>query len=197
MRLEVECVLILAQPEPVLKCLATLLVIASRNNEWSQLHVDTPYLLYENVAGALQFLAKAFGFRKNGCQMSGPDGKINHAAMQLGEDLIMMGYPGAKYKNPNGNDLGCRHGFRAQADPGAHPGNESGHDSAVPWRAARLLAGEGLKSERCTHCNFVLPSTVFNFLADEIRQSEPMQLAGFSSAHVDGNPFGDAQPLTR
>jgi len=117
----------------------------------------TPYLLYENVAGALQFLAKAFGFRKNGCQMLGPDGKINHAAMQLGEDFIMMGYPGAKYKNPNGNDLGFRHGFRAQADSGVHPGNESGHDSAVPWRAARLLAGEGLKSERCTDCNFVLP----------------------------------------
>ena len=60
----------------------------------------TPYLLYENVAGALNFLAKAFGFRKHGIQMSGPDGKINHAAMKLGQDLIIMGYPGPKYKNP-------------------------------------------------------------------------------------------------
>lgn len=60
----------------------------------------TPYLLYEDVAGALKFLSKAFGFRKYGSQMSGPDGKINHAAMQLGDDLIMMGYPGPKYKNP-------------------------------------------------------------------------------------------------
>ena len=60
----------------------------------------TPYLLYEDVAGALKFLAKAFGFRKYGTQMSGPDGKINHAAMQLGDDLIMMGYPGLNYKNP-------------------------------------------------------------------------------------------------
>jgi len=32
--------------------------------------------------------------------MSRPDGKINHAAMKLGGDLIMMGYPGPKYKNP-------------------------------------------------------------------------------------------------
>jgi PhnB protein len=32
--------------------------------------------------------------------MSRPDGKINHAAMKLGDDLIMMGYPGPKYKNP-------------------------------------------------------------------------------------------------
>ena len=32
--------------------------------------------------------------------MSLPDGKIGHAAMKLGDDLIMMGYPGPKYKNP-------------------------------------------------------------------------------------------------
>ena len=63
----------------------------------------TPYLLYEDVAGALKFLAKAFGFRKYGTQMSGPDGKINHAAMQLGDDLIMMGYPGLNIKIQNGS----------------------------------------------------------------------------------------------
>jgi len=60
----------------------------------------TPYLLYEDVGGALKFLAKAFGFRKCGVQMLGPDGKINHAAMQLGDDLIMMGRPPSGYRNP-------------------------------------------------------------------------------------------------
>ena len=60
----------------------------------------TPYLLYEDVGGALKFLAKAFGFRKYGRPMSGPNGKINHAAMQFGDDLIMMGCPGRTYKNP-------------------------------------------------------------------------------------------------
>lgn len=60
----------------------------------------TPYLLYEDVEGALAFLSKAFGFRKYGRAMAGPDGKIQHAAMKLGDDLIMMGYPGATYKNP-------------------------------------------------------------------------------------------------
>jgi PhnB protein len=60
----------------------------------------TPYLYYEDLATALKFLAKAFGFRKYGAQTSGPDGKPNHAAMKLGDDLIMMGYPGPKYKNP-------------------------------------------------------------------------------------------------
>lgn len=60
----------------------------------------TPYLLYEDVGEALKFLKKAFGFRKYGATMTGPNGKIYHAAMQLGDDLIMMGYPGPKYKNP-------------------------------------------------------------------------------------------------
>lgn len=60
----------------------------------------TPYLLYEDVGEALKFLAKAFGFRKYGAPMIGPDGKVTHAAMKLGDDLVMMGYPGPEYKNP-------------------------------------------------------------------------------------------------
>ena len=60
----------------------------------------TPYLYYDDVAGALKFLQKAFGFRKAGPAMKGPDGKINHASMKLGDDLVMMGCPGPKYKNP-------------------------------------------------------------------------------------------------
>ena len=60
----------------------------------------TPYLLYEDVGGALKFLARAFGFRKYGAQMKGPDGKILHAAMQYGNDVIMMGCPGSGYRNP-------------------------------------------------------------------------------------------------
>jgi PhnB protein len=60
----------------------------------------TPYLLYEDVAGAMRFLSKAFGFKKSGSAMSGKSGKLTHAAMKLGDDLIMMGYPGPRYKNP-------------------------------------------------------------------------------------------------
>lgn len=60
----------------------------------------TAYLYYHDVAGALKFLAGAFGFRKYGVQMKGPGGKINHASMQLGDGLVMMGCPGPKYKNP-------------------------------------------------------------------------------------------------
>jgi len=60
----------------------------------------TPYLFYEDLAGALKFLSKAFGFKKYGKTMRGEGGRLSHAAMKLGKDLIMMGYPGPKYKSP-------------------------------------------------------------------------------------------------
>lgn len=59
----------------------------------------TAYLLYEDVRGALKFLAKAFGFKKQE-SMAGEDGKLNHASMTFGDDHVMMGYPGPDYKNP-------------------------------------------------------------------------------------------------
>jgi len=60
----------------------------------------TPYLYYEDVAGALKFLSRAFGFRRFGASMSAPDGTIRHAAMKLGADVIMMGCPGSGYRSP-------------------------------------------------------------------------------------------------
>ena len=59
----------------------------------------TPYLYYEDVGAALKFLAKAFGFRKFGRPMR-RGGKINHAAMKLGDDVVMMGCPPTDYRNP-------------------------------------------------------------------------------------------------
>jgi PhnB protein len=60
----------------------------------------TPYLLYENLPAALEWLAKAFGLRERSRQ-AGPDGKPTHAEMTLGEDgLILLGWPGPQYRNP-------------------------------------------------------------------------------------------------
>lgn len=60
----------------------------------------TPYLYYEDVGAALKFLAKAFGLRRHGVQMRGSDGRVNHAAMKYGSELIMMGRPPSGYRNP-------------------------------------------------------------------------------------------------
>ena len=60
----------------------------------------TPYLYYEDVDRALEFLARAFGFRSYGAPTRGADGKIRHAAMKCGGALIMMGRPPSGYRNP-------------------------------------------------------------------------------------------------
>jgi uncharacterized glyoxalase superfamily protein PhnB len=60
----------------------------------------TPYLYYEDVASAMRFLAKAFGFRRFGAVSRGRDRKINHAAMKAGSHVVMMGRPPTAYRNP-------------------------------------------------------------------------------------------------
>ncbi len=61
--------------------------------------VITPYLLYEDVGAALAWLGSAFGFRET-FRMPGPDGKVAHAEMRLGDGVVMMGCPGPHYRNP-------------------------------------------------------------------------------------------------
>jgi uncharacterized glyoxalase superfamily protein PhnB len=59
----------------------------------------TPYLYYEDVASALDWLARAFGFKER-MRMPGPDGGIMHAEMEYADGVIMLGRPGPDYKSP-------------------------------------------------------------------------------------------------
>jgi PhnB protein len=62
----------------------------------------TPYLLYKDVGKALDWLGKVFGFLEVGDRFERKDGTVSHASVVTheGGDVIMMGCPGAKYKNP-------------------------------------------------------------------------------------------------
>lgn len=60
----------------------------------------TPYLLYEDAGAAVAWLAKALGARKLRRPMVGPDGRVAHADLVLGDDAIMLGGPAAGYRNP-------------------------------------------------------------------------------------------------
>jgi len=51
-----------------------------------------PYLLYEDAAGAVDFLSRAFGFEETVRQGS-PDGRVDHAEMRLGDGEIHLGQP--------------------------------------------------------------------------------------------------------
>lgn len=59
----------------------------------------TPYLLYEDVAAALDWLAGAFGFRER-LRFAEPDGRVSHAEMEIGDSAIMLGGPGSDYRSP-------------------------------------------------------------------------------------------------
>jgi len=59
----------------------------------------TPYLYYADVAAALDWLARAFGFRER-MRMPGPDGGIMHAEMETADGVIMLGCPSPDYRNP-------------------------------------------------------------------------------------------------
>jgi uncharacterized glyoxalase superfamily protein PhnB len=59
----------------------------------------TPYLYYEDVAAALDWLDKAFGLAER-MRMPGPDGRISHAEVTHADAVVMLGCPGADYRAP-------------------------------------------------------------------------------------------------
>jgi PhnB protein len=48
-----------------------------------------PYLAYRDAPGAIEFLCKAFGFEER-YRYPMPDGRIGHAELQLGDDVIFL-----------------------------------------------------------------------------------------------------------
>ena len=63
-----------------------------------------PYLLYEDAAGALDFLSRAFGFQETFRSEDGE--RIAHAEMTLGEGRIMLGQPGEGFTSPKDRGVG-------------------------------------------------------------------------------------------
>jgi PhnB protein len=53
-------------------------------------HTLTPYMTVRDGARAIEFYKQAFGAVEKGV-MKGPDGKIVHAELRIGDSLIMLG----------------------------------------------------------------------------------------------------------
>ena len=58
-----------------------------------------PMIAYEDGVAALEWLARAFGFREL-TRMTWPDGTISHAEMAAGDGLIMLATPTPDYQGP-------------------------------------------------------------------------------------------------
>ena len=52
-------------------------------------HSVQPYLIFAGCVEAMEFYKKAFGARELMC-MKGPEGRVGHAEMQIGDSHIMM-----------------------------------------------------------------------------------------------------------
>jgi PhnB protein len=52
-------------------------------------HVVTPYLIIKGAAEAIEFYKTAFGAQEL-CRMPGPDGKVGHAEIKIGDSILML-----------------------------------------------------------------------------------------------------------
>jgi uncharacterized glyoxalase superfamily protein PhnB len=81
-------------------------------------------IAYEDASAALEWLAKAFGFRER-TRITMPDGSMRHAEMEIGDDgIIMLAEPDPHYQGPK------RHAETCEA---------TRHWSAVPYIIAGVL----------------------------------------------------------
>lgn len=68
-------------------------------------HTLTPYLAVDDAAQAIEFYERAFGAKERS-RMPGPDAKIAHAELEIGDSVVMLSdpFPQSSLKPPK--DLG-------------------------------------------------------------------------------------------
>ena len=59
----------------------------------------TPYLLYEDVSAAIDWLSRAFGFEER-LRYADESGTVTHAELTLGDGEVFVGHPGPGFRNP-------------------------------------------------------------------------------------------------
>jgi len=64
-------------------------------------HTVTPYLAVKGAAQAIEWYKKAFGAKELSRQ-EGPEGKLIHARVKIGDSIVMMSdiFPGSQHKDP-------------------------------------------------------------------------------------------------
>lgn len=68
-------------------------------------HTLTPYLSVDDAAAAIDFYQRAFGAKER-VRMAGPDGKIAHAELEIGDSFVMLSDPFPQFVPRSPNELG-------------------------------------------------------------------------------------------
>jgi len=74
-------------------------------------------LSYEDVAAAIDWLGRAFGFREEGERYADEDGRVTHAELSLDGAVVMLGWPGPDYRSPARHAEECEQARRWLATP--------------------------------------------------------------------------------
>ena len=65
-----------------------------------------PMVAYEDGVAAMDWLARAFGFRER-TRMLGENGRLSHGEMQAGHGMIMLATPSPHYQGPKRHREEC------------------------------------------------------------------------------------------
>ena len=65
----------------------------------------TPYLEVEDAESEIDFYGRAFGAKER-TRMQGPDGKIAHAELEIGDSVLMLSDPFPQFVTRNPKELG-------------------------------------------------------------------------------------------
>ncbi len=68
-------------------------------------HTLIPYLCVDDAEAAIDFYGRAFGARER-TRMQGPDGKIAHAELEIGDSVVMLSDPFPQFAAKSPKELG-------------------------------------------------------------------------------------------
>jgi uncharacterized glyoxalase superfamily protein PhnB len=71
---------------------------------------------YEDGIAALEWLARAFGFRET-ARLTEPDGRLSHGEMRAGDGTIMLASPTPDYRGPKRHRESCEQARRWSTVP--------------------------------------------------------------------------------
>ena len=77
----------------------------------------TPMVSYEDVAAAIAWLDRAFGFRVQGETFADQNGRVTQAELSLDGAVVMVGWPGLDYRSPGRHAEECEQARRWLATP--------------------------------------------------------------------------------
>jgi uncharacterized glyoxalase superfamily protein PhnB len=107
----------------------------------------TAYLLYEDVAAALDWLAAAFGFKET-LRFTDADGRVSHAEMSTGGGQVMLGQPATGYQCPK--RTGHLHSFLHVTVDDVDAHFERARKAGAEILAEPVDKEYGLRTYRCT-----------------------------------------------